>query len=88
MQGGMVIHFCSSHHERAWKEFFRETTPDSATAVQKCDHLTIPGLKTSKELYILYMNNKMYKKNMNYATLAKNVTKLTRIVIKYTLYKK
>ena len=30
----------------------------------------------------------MYKKNMNYATLAKNVTELTRIVIKYTLYKK
>ena len=30
----------------------------------------------------------MYKKNVNYATLAKNVTKLTKIVIIYTLYKK
>ena len=34
------------------------------------------------------MNKIMYKTNMNYATLGKNVTKLTRIVIKYTLYKK
>ena len=34
------------------------------------------------------MNKIMYKKNMNYTTLAKNVTELTRIVITYTLYKK
>ena len=34
------------------------------------------------------MNKNMYKKNMNYATLAKKVTELTRIVIKYTLYEK